>query len=86
LGAVILGYDTSKITSQVTTWVTANWKTVAVAGGGLVAVMFLMGRGKGKTEYQRAKRAARAKYREEVAAAKKKYGTRGARIGRAIAE
>lgn len=86
LGAVILGYDTSKITAQVTDWLTANWKTAAMAGGGIVAVMFLMGRGKGKSEYQKAKRAARAKYREAVGEAKKKYGTRGARIGRAIAE
>jgi hypothetical protein len=84
LGAVILGYDTSKITTQVTDWLKANWKTAAVAGGGVVAVMFLMGRGKGKTEYQKAKRAARARYREELAAARKKYGTRGSQIARAI--
>jgi len=79
LGAVILGYDTSKITSQITTWATANWQTIALAGGGVVAVMFLMGRGKSKSEYQKAKREAKTRYRAALAEAGAKYPRRAAR-------
>lgn len=79
LGAVILGVDTSKITSQITTWATANWQTIALAGGGVVALVFFMGRGKGKSEYASAKRAAKAKYQAELAQAKAKYPRRIAR-------
>jgi hypothetical protein len=79
MGAVILGVDTSKITSQITTWASANWQTIALAGGGVVAAMFLLGRGKSKSEYTKAKRAAKAKYQAELAQAKAKYPRRIAR-------
>jgi len=62
--------------------IAANWQTYAMIGGGLLLVMFLMGRGN-KSAYRSELAAAKSDYYKRVGAAKSKYARRGARIGRA---
>ena len=77
LGFTIPGLNID--TSQITTWLSANLTTVAIAGAGIVGAMWLLGRGKSRSEYSRARAAARAQYTKALGEARVKYPRR---IGR----
>jgi hypothetical protein len=67
-------FDLTEIKTKLTTWAnTADWKTWAMVGGGVIVVYFLMTQSGGD----------RSAYRRELSQLKAKYPSRGRRMYRA---